>query len=382
MEATTDLWDIPAESATRVGHPAPFPVELPQRLIELYTYEGDLVLDPFMGSGTTAVAAVRTRRHFVGYDTDPSYVAMAKVRVKEERERIALQTSTDRVFLPAIPMDDEEPAPGFQTRAVREGQKAQEIARAVLLDCGFEDLEEDCRIGSGVEVNFSARDRAGGKWYFDVSGAFTSARGTPSDRHRLEGAREGVDREARERRQGASPHPLDDEPPSAWECGKPGVTQGSRKRHLGRARTSRRTQPGTPSRVRGRWRSETHRRNACLDGCTSWPEMSTRAARVSYAVLHTDPPDVFIAEDAETLTRLLALEVVARTPPSQVATAAGLELIRSALLEERWTDAVVEWIEHTGTAIDAYPDEPVWTEGQLDDDRLALEIRVAAVFQD
>jgi site-specific DNA-methyltransferase (adenine-specific) len=176
MEATTDLWDIPAESATRVGHPAPFPVELPQRLIELYTYEDDLVLDPFMGSGTTAVAAVRTRRHFVGYDTDPSYVALAKVRVEEERDRVALETPSHRVFLPATPLDNEESASGFQARAVREGQKAQEIARAVLLDCGFEDLEEDCRIGSGVEVNFSARDQAGTKWYFDVSGAFTSAR--------------------------------------------------------------------------------------------------------------------------------------------------------------------------------------------------------------
>lgn len=66
LEATTDLWEIPPESATRVGHPAPFPVALPRRLIELYTYEGDLVLDPFVGSGTTAVAAIRTRRHYVG----------------------------------------------------------------------------------------------------------------------------------------------------------------------------------------------------------------------------------------------------------------------------------------------------------------------------
>ena len=70
LEATTDLWEIPPESATRVGHPAPFPVELPRRLIELFTYEGDVVLDPFLGSGTTAVAAIRTGRHYVGFDTD------------------------------------------------------------------------------------------------------------------------------------------------------------------------------------------------------------------------------------------------------------------------------------------------------------------------
>ena len=87
MDATTDVWDIPAESATRVGHPAPFPVELPERLIDLYTYEGDLVLDPFMGSGTTAVASVRTRRHYVGFDTDDGYIELAEQRIAEERER-------------------------------------------------------------------------------------------------------------------------------------------------------------------------------------------------------------------------------------------------------------------------------------------------------
>jgi site-specific DNA-methyltransferase (adenine-specific) len=84
LEATVDVWEIPAESATRVGHPAPFPVELPRRLIELYTYAGDLVLDPFIGSGTTAVAAVRTARHFVGFDTDESYVALARRRLAAE----------------------------------------------------------------------------------------------------------------------------------------------------------------------------------------------------------------------------------------------------------------------------------------------------------
>src|SRR3989440_4046009 len=80
MEATLDLWRIPPESAQRVGHPAPFPVELPLRLIDLYTYEGDLVLDPFLGSGSTAVAAVRAGRRYAGYDTDATYVATARAR--------------------------------------------------------------------------------------------------------------------------------------------------------------------------------------------------------------------------------------------------------------------------------------------------------------
>jgi site-specific DNA-methyltransferase (adenine-specific) len=81
MQATLDVWEIPSESATRVGHPAPFPVELPRRLIELYTYRSDLVLDPFIGSGTTAIAAVQTDRHYVGFDTEATYLDLARARL-------------------------------------------------------------------------------------------------------------------------------------------------------------------------------------------------------------------------------------------------------------------------------------------------------------
>ena len=81
LAATLSVWDIPAESARRVGHPAPFPVALPRRFIELYTFEGDVVLDPFMGSGTTAVAAAEAGRRYVGYETDPAYVALAEGRL-------------------------------------------------------------------------------------------------------------------------------------------------------------------------------------------------------------------------------------------------------------------------------------------------------------
>lgn len=84
LEATIDVWEIPSERATRVGHPAPFPVELPARLIQLYTYKGDLVLDPFVGSGTTAVAAVRAERHYVGFDTEPEYIKIAKERLAQQ----------------------------------------------------------------------------------------------------------------------------------------------------------------------------------------------------------------------------------------------------------------------------------------------------------
>ena len=85
LEATMSVWDILPESARRVGHPAPFPTELPRRLIELYTFEGDLVLDPFLGSGSTAIAAVETGRHYVGYETDPAYAELAAKRIASER---------------------------------------------------------------------------------------------------------------------------------------------------------------------------------------------------------------------------------------------------------------------------------------------------------
>lgn len=179
MDATTDLWDIPPEQASRVGHPAPFPVQLPQRLIDLYTYEGDLVLDPFMGSGSTAVAAVRTDRHYVGYDTDGEYVTRANERIGlEVSERIAARDSGAalRPSLPAVRSDDTEDGLDFQARAVRDGKKAQDLARAVLDFAGFTDITDKVPARNGVELNFMATDKRGRPWYFDVSGAFTSAR--------------------------------------------------------------------------------------------------------------------------------------------------------------------------------------------------------------
>ncbi|HEX9091880.1 MAG TPA: site-specific DNA-methyltransferase, partial [Anaerolineales bacterium] len=82
LEYTKSVWTFPAESASKVGHPAPFPVELPQRLVQLYTFKGDVVLDPFMGSGQTAIAALNTGRHYVGYEINPEYVQLAKTRIQ------------------------------------------------------------------------------------------------------------------------------------------------------------------------------------------------------------------------------------------------------------------------------------------------------------
>ncbi len=83
LEFTKSVWTFAAEPATKVGHPAPFPVELPYRLIQLYTFEGEVVLDPFIGSGQSAIAAIKTRRHYVGYEINDKYVELAEKRIKE-----------------------------------------------------------------------------------------------------------------------------------------------------------------------------------------------------------------------------------------------------------------------------------------------------------
>ncbi|HET6965069.1 MAG TPA: site-specific DNA-methyltransferase [Acidimicrobiales bacterium] len=163
MEYTLDVWEMPAESATRVGHPAPFPVELPRRLIEMYTYRGDLVLDPFAGSGSTAVAAVRAGRHYAGYDLDESYIRLAQARVAAEEG----------------PVEDGAGGhgEGEWARARREGRSARDVAAALLVEAGFVAVSPDGRRPGGAEMSFRARDTAGEEWLFDVAGANTTHRG-------------------------------------------------------------------------------------------------------------------------------------------------------------------------------------------------------------
>ncbi|MFH1005030.1 MAG: site-specific DNA-methyltransferase [Bacteroidota bacterium] len=81
MEWTKSIWTMNAESARRIGHPAPFPEELPFRLIQLYSFKNDIILDPFMGSGTTAVSSIKSERNFVGYDTNQKYISLAENRL-------------------------------------------------------------------------------------------------------------------------------------------------------------------------------------------------------------------------------------------------------------------------------------------------------------
>ncbi len=83
MEATLSVWEITPESARRIGHPAPFPLKLAERVVRLYSYVGDVILDPFMGSGTTCVAAAQSERHYLGFDTVEEYCQIARQRLAE-----------------------------------------------------------------------------------------------------------------------------------------------------------------------------------------------------------------------------------------------------------------------------------------------------------
>lgn len=82
IEWTKSIWTIKAESAKRIGHPAPFPEEIPYRLIQLYSFKGDIILDPFMGSGTTAISAIKSKRKYIGYEISRKYINIAKKRIK------------------------------------------------------------------------------------------------------------------------------------------------------------------------------------------------------------------------------------------------------------------------------------------------------------
>lgn len=223
MEATLDVWDMGPESAQRVQHPAPFPLELPRRLIDLYTYEDDLVLDPFMGSGTTLVASVLCGRRPVGYDLNPDYVDLARARVAAaastppEGPHPAAQpplfepsptqpgATTAESLAPCPPVSDGTTGGGdgqvtlaqvdglsvaapkaiadamtadaFVRQAVHAGRKAHDIAGDLLEGCGFEVLRSPANVrGAGVKFSFLVADRANGEWWVDVAGAFTTVR--------------------------------------------------------------------------------------------------------------------------------------------------------------------------------------------------------------
>src|SRR5262245_48716892 len=156
LASTLDVWSIPPESARRVGHPAPFPVELPEELIRLYTFRDDLVLDPFMGSGSALVAAARLGRRFAGYDLDAEYVEIARQRVD------------------AVVAELRSGSNG----SLRVADGAVALAEATVNAAGFRVTGRKRRIaGTGVVVDLLADDMAGRPCWFLIGGVNTSRRG-------------------------------------------------------------------------------------------------------------------------------------------------------------------------------------------------------------
>lgn len=148
LEATLDVWEIQPQSAIRVNHPAPFPASLAERCIHLYSFAGDLILDPFMGSGSTAVAARRTGRSYVGFDTDPEYVRTALERVASDD---------------AAPVD-------IDVRSLHD------IVDDLLRAAGFTGVEWGVRVGPGLEISGRARTPDARLVHFDLAGGNTAVR--------------------------------------------------------------------------------------------------------------------------------------------------------------------------------------------------------------
>lgn len=156
LDVTKDIWDLEPASAKRIGHPAPFPIDLPRRLIELYSYVGDTVVDPFCGAGSTLIASERTGRIGVGYDTDQAYVDLSL-------ERLANDEAPER--------DDAHAA------AVELGRKVSNIAVDALTSAGFTiDKAKPALRGLGVTYDFLVSNGNGVDWWIDIAGSYTVAR--------------------------------------------------------------------------------------------------------------------------------------------------------------------------------------------------------------
>lgn len=125
-EIANSVWHIAPVPPGCVDHPCPFPEEIPFRLIQLYSYPGDLVLDPFCGSGQTLKVAHYLGRRYIGYDIDPKYVALARARIQEPPgiRELQLVPAFDR-----IPGDERLVAPSGRKPRTRYGKKPAGKAR-------------------------------------------------------------------------------------------------------------------------------------------------------------------------------------------------------------------------------------------------------------
>lgn len=157
MDATTDVWQIDPESAKRVGHPAPFPVALPERLINMYTFVDDLVLDPFCGVGSTLIAAAKSNRIGIGFDTEAEYVDAANGRLQE-------YSNTQQLDL--------EVTEGYD-RAVKAGKKVADMAEDYLRAHNYTLVDDSkARKVAGLTFDALVADSNGTEQLVLVEGGF------------------------------------------------------------------------------------------------------------------------------------------------------------------------------------------------------------------
>ena len=166
-----DMSKIPDNSVVRDL----FPVELPARCIQLFTYAGDTVLDPFMGSGTTAVAAIEAGRHYVGYELDGSYADRAAERITQTNDRRGAPGWPRPQRQPSTPKDP-VPSEDLITEAQRTGLTASDLSARLLERSGFTDITKNVRLACGVRPWRTAVDPNGRRWVFLLAGAFTGSR--------------------------------------------------------------------------------------------------------------------------------------------------------------------------------------------------------------
>ena len=93
------IWTDIRGASTRDGHPAPYPIELAERLVRMFSFAGDTILDPFLGTGTTSIAAIRTGRNSVGLEIEPKYLKLARRRISSEVATMRFNGATDATLL-------------------------------------------------------------------------------------------------------------------------------------------------------------------------------------------------------------------------------------------------------------------------------------------
>ena len=388
MEATIDLWEIPPEMRNTRRASGSFPsraAAAPHRALHVSKRLGARPVHGFGHHGGRRdphAAFLCGVRHRQGLRRASSGALPRRARP------MGVRCTRSTLVASSRPLGDARRlrrGAESQQRAVKEGRKAQEIARSVLQHCGFRNTRSNVRTKSGVEIDFVVEDEGGTEWYVDVSGAFTTTRAGLRRTDTLwkslgkaavlkvDGAQQPIlllttdlpvrgsagDTALRKARD-VEDRIIHDAIEMLSEAGQERLARYADGEHFGRPEgellhpsardINARGNSAGPGRVCGRSRRPSagvHRGGRA------------RSARVW----------------------LLCESSLSRAPES-LPSPAAVEELRECLLEERWADTIFSWVGMSGIAVDAYPDEVIWTEAALDAEHAALEVRMSPLFRD